>query len=318
MERTFSLPMERSPKQRKASPSPEPVVSVLLTQCAQKDYLDEAETSSSSVGVGIVESRRVCAPLRDCVMRARLSEHMRLVHVRDWHDAVRDKAHLEQFGTHCIAGTAGAEFVFPCAAVDEPVVDAKGLNDCFETNLLSVLEQVGFRKETGRIALVGCWTEAKISFLLYELRTRGFNVAASSALCAGASFEQHFEALQRASRILNIPVFHGVFDLLSWLSFGRLADDAAGPAPELPEVRLLGQGAPALNAEELALVKRSFGECEAVQLTPLSGGFSGARVFRAAATDGQRELFPTLLKIGPRKNILSERVNSLLVATKQQ
>jgi hypothetical protein len=46
------------------------------------------------------------------------------------------------------------------------------------------------------VGVVGVWTEAKVSFLLYELKTglRIDELATCSALTASASHAQHFNA----------------------------------------------------------------------------------------------------------------------------
>ncbi len=152
----------------------------------------------------------------------------------------------------------------------------------------------------------------QVSFLLYELATRGIQVAVSSALCAGSTFHAHYEALQRTSQLLKVPVFHGVSDLFGWLTFsGGESLEKLPEAPTLPKITLDADFG--LSAEETLLVKLCFREATQVHLLSLSGGYSGARVYRAVSRDSNgRDLYPVLLKTGKRDSILKERVNSLL------
>src|SRR5262249_58315025 len=79
-----------------------------------------------------------------------------------------------------------------------------------------------------RVAVVGVWTEAKVSFLLYDLKTRcGLDaLATSSALTASRSRLQHFNALEQLGRILGVTCFDTVGELCGWLN--------PAPPPGLP------------------------------------------------------------------------------------
>ncbi len=289
---------------------PRPCVSVLLTQSIQNDYLTEA--GASSVFVGPAESRRVLAPLRQFVERARGTGSVRVIHVRDWHVEKRDAAHLKRFGPHCLAGTRGAQLVVG-EEEGEECVDAGGLNDVLDTDVMSRIAAAGARPGEGcRVAVVGCWTDAKVSFLLYDLKTRGYDVATSSALTASNSLDAHIDALARLRSLLGVPVFDGVSDLLAWLCFSE-ADNEAAAVAELPAV-VMEEGAGPLEGEEERLVKAVFDRCSSVRLRMLAGGYSGAKVFcaRSMSIEGSPE-FPTLLKMGKRDSILRERLHSLAV-----
>jgi nicotinamidase-related amidase len=266
--------------------------SVVLTQCLQVDYLDEAG-SSSSVFVGPHESRRVVRHMRDFVARARARSDVAIVHIRDWHDPIRDAAHFAQFGPHCQQNTPGAELIV--APVEgEIIVNGNTLNDALDTNLMAVLAKVA--APGCRVAVMGCWSEAKVSFLLYELKSRHFDVATSTALCASGSFDLSFEALSKASKVLGIPLFNGVSDLLSWVTFDGSVAAPLEKAPDLPKI----ESTVPLSDEETLLVKLCLRQTQSVSLMALSGGYrqvrdctwfvgddfcSGAKVFRTIATD---------------------------------
>ncbi len=138
--------------------------SILLTQCLQHDYLDEEGSCASNVFVGVAESRRVRQPLLDFVAKCRNDKTVKTVHIRDWHHRERDKEHLSQFGEHCLQDTKGAELIVGVGE-GEVFVNGRGLNDFLETELKDLLEELLIGE--ARVALVGCWSEAKVSGLLF-------------------------------------------------------------------------------------------------------------------------------------------------------
>lgn len=145
--------------------------------------------------------------------------------------------------------------------------------------------------------------------MLYDLATRvGVkNLATSSALTASNDVLAHHGALRRLSN-LDVTVFGGVFDLLDWLTFGALADTLP-LMPATPHVVLQHSNVP-LREAELQLVRSVFADCSRVTLTPITDGFSGAKVMRVSSvTNTNLENFPTLIKWGDRKSIIAERIN---------
>lgn len=88
------------------------------------------------------------------------SGQLRTVHIRDWHDELRDAAHLQRFGVHCVEGSEGAQLLWPpllhCC---QRTVDAHSLNDINDTDLLMALKDLNVNND--RVAVVGCWTDLK-------------------------------------------------------------------------------------------------------------------------------------------------------------
>ena len=97
------------------------------------------------------------------------------------------------------------------AAANERIVNSLTLNDLEGTDLAQQLERIrhAHRDDPLRVGVVGVWTEAKVSFLLYDLKTRlGIDeLATCSALTASASRAQHFNALAQLEKLLGVACF---------------------------------------------------------------------------------------------------------------
>jgi protein-tyrosine phosphatase/nicotinamidase-related amidase len=303
------------------------VRSVLVTECLQRDFVDPIgpyDPLPNRLHVGHLEAVRLLgndpsagplAQLMDWTSQVPAGE-IDVVHIRDWHDPA-DPAqhdHLAAFGEHCVRDTLGARLVLDMdeLAAGRPnhhIVDSLTFNDFEGTRLTDVLAPIV--AETGgelRVGVIGVWTEAKVSFLLYELKTRlGIDqLATCSALTASASRAQHFNALSQLEKILGVECFASVAEFASWLRPGAmlgLPEPRGGVEP-----RIEGDEG-ALSPEDRAIVAHLFRESRSVVLDPLGGGFSGASVFRTTSTDalGHRQA-PAVVKIGPNGDIARERV----------
>ncbi len=305
------------------------MATVLITQCLQRDFVDPIgphDPLPNLLHVGYTEAARLlgmepaAGPLAQLVQWARRlpAEAIDLVHIRDWHDPddPAQREHLLRFGAHCIRDTVGARLVLDLddramAAANECVVDSITLNDLEGTDLAEQLERI--RRQHGgerlRVGVVGVWTEAKVSFLLYELKTRlGIDeLATCSALTASASRAQHFNALSQLDKILGVRCFDSLAEFVDWLRPGAELD-----LPQHPlgfEPRIGGSGLAAMQDGDRSIVAHLFRESTEVELEPLKGGFSGASVWRAASRDavGHRQA-PAVVKLGPNRSIARERV----------
>jgi protein-tyrosine phosphatase/nicotinamidase-related amidase len=305
------------------------MATVLITQCLQRDFVDPIgphDALPNLLHVGYSEATRLlgpdpaAGPLAQLIQWARglPSDAIDLVHIRDWHDAddPAQREHLMRFGAHCIKGTVGARLVLEMdewaeAAPNEFVVDSITLNDLEGTDLEAQLDRI--RRAHGgeplRIGVVGVWTEAKVSFLLYELRTRlGIDeLATCSALTASASRTQHFNALSQLDKILGVRCFDSLADFVDWLRPGAeldLPEHALGFEPRLG----LGDGS-ALGDDDHSIVAHLFRDSTEVDLDQLHGGFSEATVWRAVSRDALgQEHAPAVIKLGPNRTIAQERV----------
>ena len=188
-------------------------LSVLITQCLQPDFvapIGRCEPLPNILHVGHAEARRLLGdepemgPLAQCMNRVRSAENTRLevIHICDCHDPDKEeqKEHLEHFGRHCIKGTKGAEPLSIISsgngALNEHIVYSDSLSDFRNPELGAILDRLKEEaKGKLRIGVIGLWTDAKVTFLLYDLLTRGYseNLATCSALVASASRAQHFK-----------------------------------------------------------------------------------------------------------------------------
>ncbi|MEK7413352.1 MAG: phosphotransferase [Planctomycetota bacterium] len=298
-------------------------ISVLITQCLQHDFVAPVRALDplpNRLHVGHSEAQRLlgvdptAGPVAQLMGWSRTvsADQLAVIHIRDWHDPSdpRQREHLQRFGEHCVRDSAGAGFVFGAAKPGETIVDSLILNDVEGTTLGPVLTALRQQHGRLRVGVVGVWTEAKVSFLLYDLKTRfGIDeLATCSSLTASASRGQHFNALEQLERILGVSVFASLGDFQTWL--------APGNPPVLPPMSLpfghqavvVGSGTQLQEADR-DIVAWLYRDSSHVELEPLGGGFSGALVFRAIATDplGQRQA-PSVIKLGPSGLIAKERV----------
>ena len=306
------------------------MTTVLITQCLQRDFVDPIgphDPLPNLLHVGYSEAVRLLGPEPSAGPMAQLIEWARslisgaidLIHIRDWHDpddpAQRD--HLEQFGAHCIKGSSGARLVLgmderAAAAANERIVDSLTLNDLEGTDLVQQLERIrhAHGDEPLRVGVVGVWTEAKVSFLLYDLKTRlGIDeLATCSALTASASRAQHFNALAQLEKILGVRCFDSTAEFADWLRTGAELSLPRHPLGFEPKIEVADARA-ALRPTDRAIVAHLFRDSTQVDLQPISGGYSGALVWRATSRDalGHRQA-PAVVKLGPNRVIAQERV----------
>ncbi|MHC4391421.1 MAG: phosphatase domain-containing putative toxin, partial [Planctomycetota bacterium] len=168
-----------------------------------------------------------------------------------------------------------------------------------------------------RIGVIGVWTEAKVSYLLYDLKTRLRidALATCSALTASASRAQHFNALEQLRKLLGVSVFDSVGAFADWLvPEGRkhlpvsVSGAAFGCQIELAEAE--GEREPpALDPSDEDLLRTLYRQSARIRLQPMGGGFSGALVFSVESHDALgHQHAPSVAKLGPRELIGKERV----------
>ena len=172
-------------------------------------------------------------PLVRALSACTAAEHVRVVHVRDWHDPddPRQQAELAFFGPHCIMGTHGARFVDAVESFSRDrgraaVVDATGINDFEDTPLTDTLDALIEDDDRAAIpvGVIGVWTNVKIQYLLYDLKTRArlHNLATCSRLVAAPDRVEHRNTLRHLETVLNVKVYHEVDEFLAFLGVSAL------------------------------------------------------------------------------------------------
>ncbi|MFO1525153.1 MAG: dual specificity protein phosphatase family protein [Turneriella sp.] len=336
---------------------------ILITQCLQNDFvrlLEKYDPLPNYLHVGYDEAKRLNGeraeegPVAQIMRWAydQSDDALKIIHIRDWHDD-RDPeqaAHLRQFGSHCIKGSEGADFVFGKqikAGRSHIIVDASGLNDFYKTDLAEhlsecSLESVSEREAPSgaapnlstslrigraqdmpslaapdlstslRIGLIGVWTEAKITYLAYELVTRypKIELITCSALTASSSRSQHFIALDHLRKILGLKIFDSVASFAEYLggSGHGLAASRYAQTAILDNTKFSFNIPYELKEEDGMILHYLFRDSKSAAFVCLDGGFSGNVVLKAESRDqyAQKQT-PTVVKIGERDPISRER-----------
>lgn len=294
--------------------------SILITNCLQRDFvgrLMEGASLPNLVHIGRNESERLLGEggalipfLSACY--ASDPADLAIIHVVDMHDPQLHRQHLERFKRHGVCGTEGAELIdVPSAKwYERPntfIVPSTELNDFESSSILTVLRDLleGRSLEDVAIGVVGVWTDAKVSYLLYDLSTRlgAQKLATCSTLTASKSVSEHFEALDRLGKMLGVEVFHSTNSFLRWLAPSCIVSSKEpGPAKVtfLEEPRKSEAWTAGRIAEcDLLLSHMGTGE---LQLKPLNGGFSGSLALVAKGDDST-----CVIKVGQREEIAGER-----------
>lgn len=296
--------------------------SILITQCLQNDFvkpIGRHDPLPNLLHVGYEEARRLMGenPAEGPVARVmqwayqQTDDQLRVIHLRDWHDPAdpRQASHLKQFGPHCLRETDGARFAFTEIATNKnvPTVNSPTLNDFAGTDLAEILKPYADRP--ARIGLAGVWTEAKVTFLAYELRTRhpDFQIAVCSAITASSSRAQHFIALEQMEKLLGVTVHSSIGEFIGFLG----GENAEAPLlglneGEHPRIEIESGATP--DATDRQLLRYLFRDCRSARLRGLAGGFSGNLVLGAQSVDSYgHPQVPHVVKIGPRALVGKER-----------
>ncbi|TGK82372.1 isochorismatase family protein [Leptospira noumeaensis] len=299
---------------------------ILFTQCLQNDFaslLDKYDPLPNYLHIGYQEASRLLGEMMEEGPVFSLLDwayetdpnKLKLIHIRDWHDpnAKTQEDHLTQFGNHCLKDTSGAEFVFQKWIEEEPgrgvIVNASGLNDFVDTNLESILTP--YKGKKLKVGITGVWTEAKVTFLAYDLKTRypEFEIGVCSALTASSSLSMHFIALDQLKQILGVRVFSSIGAFTEFLTGSqpnlekkistnsRISTDKLKLDPKYPITKTDNQ-----------ILLYLFRDCKEVEFKTLDGGFSGNVVLKSKSIDHLGHLqVPCVVKIGERDLIAKER-----------
>lgn len=287
---------------------------LLITECLQNDFvkpISRHETLPNLLHIGHSEARRLMGenPHQGPVARfmewayALPDQALKIIHIRDWHNALdlEQMDHLAHFGVHCEADTEGAAFAFPEPEQTEKqvgIVNTPGLNDFQGTDLVEQLAP--FAGQKIRVGLIGVWTEAKITYLAYELSTRypNFELGICSALTAGSSRSQHFIALEQLEKLLGVRIFASVASFVRFLGGQASQLPLTGWSESRHPVVVL-KSLPALGETDSRLVRYLFRDARIVKLQRMSGGYSGSEVLGTQSTDNHgHQQASHVIKIG--------------------
>ncbi|MGC4119959.1 MAG: isochorismatase family protein [Myxococcales bacterium] len=214
-----------------------PARALLFCQCLQRDFMQPIAKGMplpNRLHVGWSEAARIVGedpgkgPLTRAVSACAAAEHVHIVHIRDWHDPSdpHQKAELEFFGEHCLMGSPGARFIdeieqFSRDRRRSAVIDSNGISDFEDTPMVEVLDALAGDADRGTlpVGVVGAWTNVKVQYLVYDLKTRGRfgNIATCSALVAAPDRVAHQQALRHLEETLGVKVFASVSEFLGFL-----------------------------------------------------------------------------------------------------
>ena len=295
---------------------------ILFTQCVQNDFVKPVgkyDSLPNLLHVCYEESTRLMGinPEEGPVARFmkwvynQKEDGLDVIHIRDWHDANAEdqKEHLNQFGSHCIMNTPGADFAFPTDNNRKvEIVNSKGLNDFIDTQLDEVLQK--YKGQKIRVALIGVWTEAKITYLAYDLTSRfpEYELAICSALTASSSVASHYSAIEQLKKLLNVKVYDSIGEFTKFISYdsSTIALPTGNTSSEYPELVFKGDA----NAGDIdrSIIKYLFRGSKHVEMKVLDGGYSGNIVLGTQSVDleGRKEV-AHVVKIGDQEEMGKER-----------
>ena len=297
---------------------------ILITQCLQNDFvkpIGKYDPLPNLNHVGYEESVRLMGlnpkegPVTNTMKWAysQAVEDLEIIHIREWHDPDDEiqKDHLRLYGEHCVMLTEGSRFAFHLDSYPRPatIVESLRLNDFLDTELLDILEP--YKNEKVKVGLMGVFTEAKITFLSYELKTRypNFDVVVCSALTAGSSLSSHYTALDQLKKILGVRVISSVGVFTKYLVGTGSGIEINAPAKDDFPTLSFNLEANVTDADD-KIIRYLFRNARSVELSVLDGGYSGNLVLAAKSMDLEgREEAPHVLKIGPQEPIGQERMS---------
>ncbi len=299
---------------------------ILFTQCLQNDFvrpLAPDEPLPNQLHIGHAEANRLVQSGTEYgnlrlflanYYRKRTSGH-HAIHIRDWHDEndPMQKEHFSVFGAHCRKNTGGAEFI-EALSIHAPekngdtVINSVSLNDFVDTGLEAVILGLGLqRDEVFRAGIIGVWTDVKVQYLCYDLRSRFPNaeIGLCSSLCASRSRYYHQNALQAMRMNLGVYLTDAITE---FMEFMNIPVDLAQVFSVYAKYEQPIQTEAPLTDEQRQIVRYLFRDSSRILLKPLGGGFSGAKVFAVESYDFQNKLeVPQVLKIDTNPKIGKER-----------
>eukprot|EP00002_Diphylleia_rotans_P024164 TRINITY_DN4764_c0_g1_i1.p1 TRINITY_DN4764_c0_g1~~TRINITY_DN4764_c0_g1_i1.p1 ORF type:complete len:281 (+),score=64.02 TRINITY_DN4764_c0_g1_i1:63-905(+) len=217
-----SMSLRKSSSNGKEKENPPSKANVLITQCIQQDFVGLAKNPNEPIVNQLHIGETNAKELKDRVspfmsaIRKKKSDVV-ILHIVDHHDR-NDRSqdeHLLIFGDHCINPEGQAlAFDLQDDNIDgnrEILIKAKGLDDIEETEITEKLVKLMDENDIVRVAVIGVWTDVKVTLLLRALRDQlGIQeLATSSDLTASPNRSAHDSALKQLEKE-GIQVFKSV------------------------------------------------------------------------------------------------------------
>lgn len=300
--------------------------SILFTQGIQNDFVKPIgpyDKLPNLLHIGYEESIRLMGvspmegPIANTMKWAysQSEDDMEIIHIRAWYDKEDSlqKKHLDKFGDHCIALTEGARFAFKLDKYPRitTIVDSNSQNDFLDTEMEELLEP--YKNEKMKVGIMGVWTEAKISYLAYDLTTRypNFDIAICSALTAGSSRSQHYYALDQLERLLGVRIISSIGEFTSFLSGEKVTISLPMPKlVDMPKIEFEKKDDSVISKTDTDLIRYLFRDCKSISLKTMTGGYSGNLVLSVESIDLQgHKQTPHVLKIGNQTEMGQERAS---------
>jgi nicotinamidase-related amidase len=198
---------------------------------------------------------------------------LHLVNIRDWHiPGEHYDRERRVYGSHCQAGTWGAEYIDGLTSLLDPDGTRRPLGSTLavdpdfspdgkrhgsvvvhhvHSGTLFDLESFAFspselaqvlkeiitteNRDRVRVAVIGVYTDIKIQVVLQSLRVAYNleNLVVSDSLTASPTLERHLGALDFASKVLGVEVMHGVGDLARFLGSDPEDEELESSASEI-------------------------------------------------------------------------------------
>jgi nicotinamidase-related amidase len=198
---------------------------------------------------------------------------LHLVNIRDWHiPGEHYDRERRVYGSHCQAGSWGAEYIDGLTSLLDPDGTRRLLGDTrtedpgfdpggrrhgsvvvhhvhsgtlFDlesfafspSELALVLKEIITPENRGRVrvAVIGVYTDIKIQVVLQSLRVAYNleNLVVSDSLTASPTLERHLGALDFANKVLGVEVMHGVGDLARFLGSDPKDEELESSASEI-------------------------------------------------------------------------------------
>lgn len=301
---------------------------IIITDSPTNDFMSPREKFQQvRVNIGLAEISRLIGEgehfgegplpyfIKEAIQAKKNEQDISNIFIRDLHnpnDPIQ-KPELLRFGNHNIIGTPGADFIFPFQETleDSYIIDTTSLTipiRIFQEVLKKITNKEVFNlsyqeKMQINFVLTGVYTDIRVLSTAIQLRHEyGFpNVYVSPHLVGSKYYKAHVTALQVEFPNYLIQVVPGLDAIFEITGLRR------------EELKLAEHGACSifpkelsLNKEQKMIIENLFLFHSKVELTSLSGGYSGSLLFIAQGEKDNSKTEQVILKIDKHFQIQKE------------